>query len=290
MDKNQSFNKVVLFQEKTIRRAWYKEEWWFVVQDVVAVLTDSKDPKNYLRNIRRRDEALAAIWEALTDKVSIETSGGKQKLVCSTTKGLFRIIQSIPSKKAEPFKLWLAQVGHERIQEIENPELAAKRARQLYKEKGYSDEWIDSRMKAIEIREQLTDEWKNRGIDEGKEYSILTGEISKATFGLLPSEHKEHKGLKKENLRDHMTNLELIFTMLGEEVTRKIVTNEDSQGFDENKEAAIKGGTIAGNARKETEELTGEKVVSSQNFKKQIEQSKTKQQELDFEEGDQENE
>lgn len=185
---------------------------------------------------------------------------------CATTEGIFRIIQSIPSPKAEPFKRWLAKVGYERIQEIEDPELASKRIRATYKAKGYPDDWIEKRMRGIVIRETLTNEWEQRGVKEQREYAILTAEISEATFGLKPSEHKKLKSLKKENLRDHMTDLELIFTMLGEASTTEITIQQDAQGFRENKEAAQAGGKIAGNARKELEAKSGRRIVSPSNF------------------------
>jgi hypothetical protein len=196
----------------------------------------------------------------------METAGGKQQINCANAKGLLRIIQSIPSPKAEPFKLWLAQVGSDRLDEIENPELATQRTRELYKLKGYPDDWIEKRMRSIAIREQLTGEWKNRGIKEHREYSILTAEISKATFGLTPSEYKKFKKLKRENLRDHMTDLELIFSMLGEASTTAIVKTKDPKGFVENKIVAKQGGKIAGDARKALEVKTGQKVITSENY------------------------
>ena len=263
-------NKIVLFQEKTIRRVWHIDAWWFVIEDVIAALTDSANPKMYLKNMRRRDEELNKGWVQIGTTLSVETEGGAQKMNCANTQGLFRLIMSIPSPKAEPFKLWLAQVGKERIEEIENPELGIERIRELYKAKGYANEWIDSRIKSIGIRKELTEEWKQRGVKEGQEYSILTAEIAKATFGLTPTEHKNLKGLDKQNLRDHMTNLELIFTMLGEEVTRKLSVQADAQGFEENHEAATKGGKAAGKARLNVEKVTGEPVVSSDNFLNQI--------------------
>ena len=196
----------------------------------------------------------------------IDTSGGKQSLNCANTEGIFRIIQSIPSSKAEPFKRWLAKIGYERIKEIEDPELATKRTQALYKAKGYPDDWIEKRMRGIAIREKLTNEWEQRGVKEQREYAILTAEISEATFGIKPSEHKNLKNLKSENLRDHMTDLELIFTMLGEASTTEIAIQQNSQGFQENKESARAGGTIAGNARKELETKSGKQVLNSTNF------------------------
>ena len=266
--------KLIVFEDKEIRRVWHKEEWWFAVEDIVLVLTDSKDVKQYIRRMRSRDKELSKGWVQIVLPLSIETKGGVQKLNCANTEGIFRIIQSISSPKAEPFKQWLAKVGYERIQEIENPELAAERARQYYRELGYSDDWIVKRLQSVEIRGQLTDEWKGRGVKEGLEYAILTAEISRATFGLAPSEYKNLKGLKRENLRDHMTNLELIFTMLGEETTKQKAVEKDAKGFDENKETAIEAGRATGKALDIYEQETGKKVVSSDNFKKQISEAK----------------
>ena len=209
--------------------------------------------------------------------------GGKQKLGCANTQGIFRIIQSIPSPKAEPFKQWLAKVGYERVQEIENPELAAERSRIYYRDIGYDEAWIDTRLMSIDTRGRLTDEWKDRGVKEGQEFSILTAEIAKTTFGLIPSEHKKVKGLKNENLRDHMNPLELILTMLGEETTRQEAVDRNALGFEENKEAAIDGGTSAGAALATYEEKTGKKVVSASNFKTQIAEAKQKQKLFDAE-------
>jgi len=260
---------IKLFESKQIRSVWSEAEqkWYFVVEDVVAILTDSKDPKQYVKRMRQRDMELAKGWVQIVPTLLIETLGGKQKMGCADSKGLLRIIQSIPSQKAEPFKLWLAQVGADRLDEIENPELAAKRTRELYKLKGYSEDWIEKRMRSIAIREELTDNWKTRGVKEHKEYAILTAEISKATFGLTPNEYKNVKGLKRENLRDHMTDLELIFSMLGEASTTAIVQTKNPIGFIENKKVAKQGGDVAGNARKELEQKTGKKVVSRQNYK-----------------------
>jgi len=216
--------------------------------------------------MRQRDKELAKGWVQFVPTLWVETAGGKQRMGCANAKGLLRIIQSIPSPKAEPFKLWLAQVGSDRLDEIENPELATQRTRELYKLKGYPEDWIEKRMRSIAIREDLTEEWKNRGVKEKIEYSILTAEISKATFGLTPSEYKTVKGLKSQNLRDHMTDLELIFSMLGEASTTEIVKTQDPKGFIQNKKAAKQGGAIAGNARRELESKTGKKVVSADNY------------------------
>jgi DNA-damage-inducible protein D len=261
-------SNIKLFESKQIRSVWNEadEKWYFVVEDVVAVLTDSKDPKQYIKRIRQRDKELAKGWVQFVPTLLVETAGGKQKMGCANAKGLLRIIQSIPSPKAEPFKLWLAQVGSDRLDEIENPELATQRTRELYKLKGYSDDWIEKRMRSIAIREELTEEWKNRGVKQQKEYSILTAEISKATFGLTPSQYKKVKGLKSQNLRDHMTDLELIFSMLGEASTTEIVKTQNPKGFIQNHKAAKQGGAVAGNARRELESRTGKKVVSKENY------------------------
>lgn len=255
-----------LFKGKKIRKTFHLNEWWFVIQDVVRVLTDSIDASDYIKKMRKRDEELSKGWGQFVTPLSIQTEGGLQQLNCANTEGIFRIIQSIPSPKAEPFKRWLAKVGYERVQEIENPELATKRTRMLYKLKGYSEDWIEKRMRGIAIREELTDEWKNRGADENRDYEILTAEISKATFGLTPSEYKEHKGLKRQNLRDHMDDFELIFTMLSERSTTEIHRNENSRGVKKLKEDSKIGGKIAGNARKELEKKLGRSVVSKKNF------------------------
>ncbi len=259
--------KIALFKKKEIRKTIHNNEWWFVIIDVVAALTDSVQPKGYIKDMRRRDLELSKGWGQIATPLLIETSGGQQKMNCANTEGIFRIVQSIPSPKAEPFKRWLAKVGYERIQEIEDPELATKRTKALYKAKGYPDDWIEKRVRGIAIREELTDEWQKRGVGEDKEYAILTAEISKATFGMTPAEYKEFKHLSRENLRDHMTDLELIFSMLGEASTTEITRNKDAQGFDENRDAAIKGGNVAGNARKDLERKSGKKVSTKQNYK-----------------------
>lgn len=263
--------RIALFQKKEIRKTLHENEWWFVVVDVVAALTDSANPTDYLKKIRRRDPALSETFKGggqLVPPLSLEfeTAGGPQKLQCWNTEGIFRLIQSIPSPKAEPFKRWLARVGYERVQEIEDPEIATKRTRALYQAKGYSDAWIEKRMRSIAIRDELTGEWKKRGVREKLEYAILTAEISKAAFGLTPTEYKELKSLKRENLRDHMTDLELIFSMLGEAATTEIARQTDAQGFPPNRRAAVEGGTVAGNARRELETKSGRKVVSRENY------------------------
>ncbi len=263
--------RIALFQRKEIRKTIHAGEWWFVLVDVVAALTDSPNPASYLRDMRRRDPALADALKgggqiAPPLALAMPTPGGRQKILCWHTEGIFRLIQSIPSPKAEPFKRWLAKVGYERVQEIEDPELATKRTRALYRAKGYSDAWIERRMRSIAIRDELTDEWKQRGVKEQREYSILTAEISKAAFGLTPSEYAAHKGLKRQNLRDHMTDLELIFSMLGEAATTEITRTKDARGFAASKASANEGGTVAGNARRELEKKSGRKVVSRENY------------------------
>jgi DNA-damage-inducible protein D len=258
--------KLAIFKNKEIRKTIHNNEWWFCINDVVEVLTDSINASDYIKKLRSRDEELAKGWGQIVTPLLIETKGGNQKVNCANTEGIFRIIQSIPSKKAEPFKKWLAKVGYERIQEIEDPELATKRTKALYKAKGYSDDWIEKRMRGIAIREELTEEWQKRGVKEQKEYSILTAEISKATFGLTPSEYKKHKNLKRENLRDHMNDLELIFSMLGERATTEITQTNDTQGFKDLKIDAKEGGKIAGDAKKALENKTGKKVVSKENY------------------------
>ena len=259
-------NKLVVFKGKEIRRTLHNNEWWFAVADVVVVLTETANSADYIKKMRKRDAELAKGWGQIVTPLWLETSGGKQKVNCANTEGIFRIIQSIPSPKAEPFKRWLAKVGYERVQEIEDPELASKRTKAIYRAKGYSDAWIEKRMRGIAIRAELTDEWRKRGVKGEPEYAILTSEISKAAFGLTPSEYKNLKGLERENLRDHMTDLESIFSMLGEAATTEISRKKDAQGFGENKTAARKGGKIAGDARKKLEKETGDKVVSPENY------------------------
>ncbi len=266
MDHSCPSTRIAIFRNKEIRKVLQKNEWWFVVEDVVLALIDSADTKQYIRRMRERDPELEKGWVQFVRTLDVTTEGGLQKMNCANTEGIFRIIQSIPSPKAEPFKRWLAKVGYERVQEIEDPELATKRTRALYKAKGYPDDWIEKRMRGIAVREQLTGEWQQRGVKEGKEYAILTAEISKATFGITPAEYKKKKGLKRENLRDHMNDLELIFTMLGEAATTEITQKKDAQGFPENRETARKGGKIAGDARKKLEIESGKPVVSKKNY------------------------
>ena len=270
-------HRIAIFRSKEVRRVIYKNEWWFVITDVIVALTDSTSPRDYLINMRKRDEAFGELFAKGGGQIDpplaleLETRGGKQKLLCWNTEAVFRMTQSIPSPKAEPFKRWLAKVGYERVQEIEDPELATKRTRALYKAKGYSDTWIEQRLRGIAIREELTEEWQKRGVKKDTEFSILTSEIARATFGVTPGQHKKLKGLKRENLRDHMTSLEQVFGMLGEASTTEIARSEDAQGFAGNKGAARRGGAIAGNARKQLEQETGQPVVSSENYLKEPE-------------------
>ncbi len=265
-------SNIKLFESKKIRATWHvaEQKWYFSVADVVEALTDSTDIKQYIKRMRQRDPELNSNWGTIcTPLEMIATDGKRRKILCANAEGLLRIIQSIPSPKAEPFKRWLAKVGYERLEEIENPELAAQRMREIYRAKGYSEAWIEKRMRGIAVRDELTDEWKKRGVKESREFAILTAEISKATFGLTPSEYKEYKNLTYpgDNLRDHMTDLELIFTMLGEASTTEIARNKNAQGIGENKRASKEGGKIAGDARKALEKKSGRKVVTKQNYK-----------------------
>ena len=277
--KNTIETKIAIFRGKKIRKTIYKNEWWFSVIDVIEALVGTDRPRKYWHDLKK--ELKKQGYNELSDKIGqlklISSDGKKYLTDCANTETMFRIIQSIPSPKAEPFKRWLARVGYERIQEIDDPELATKRTRAIYKAKGYSDAWIEKRMRGIEIRETLTDEWKNRGVLEEKNYAILTAEISKATFGMTPNQYKKYKNLKRENLRDHMDDLELIFSMLGEASTTEIARNKNAQGFGENKIASQKGGRIAGDARKKLEIESGKKVSTKQNYlnqQKKIDQPK----------------
>ena len=262
-------DKLVVFQDKKIRRIWHNDEWWFSVVDVVAVLTDSKDPKDYWYRLKKRELEQEVELSTNCRQLKLPSADGKLYATdCANTKSLFRIIQSIPSKKAEPFKQWLAQVGYERIEEIENPEIGQDRIKEYYELKGYPKEWIDKRLRGIAIRQDLTEEWKERGVEENKEFGILTNEISKATFGKTVSEYKQFKGLQKKNhnLRDHMTDWELILTMVSEKATTDITKKDDSQGFDECRTSANKGGNIAKRTRKDLENNLGESIISDDNF------------------------
>jgi len=260
--------KLVVFNDKQIRRTFHNDEWWFSIIDVIEALTGNDRPRKYWNDLKNK--LCQEGYEQLSEKIGqLKLQAGDGKFYatdCANTETMFRIIQSIPSPKAEPFKRWLAKVGYERVQEIEDPELATVRTRELYRAKGYSEAWIEKRMRGIAVRAELTEEWKNRGVKESPEYAILTAEISKAAFGMTPSEYKEFKGLQRENLRDHFTDLELIFSMLGEAATTEIARKQDVQGFGENKVAAHKGGRIAGEAREKLEIETGEKVSTTENY------------------------
>jgi len=260
--------KIALFKGKKIRKTLFNNEWWFSVIDVIEALTNSTQPSKYWTAMKTRVELEGEFQlSTICRQLKLESSDGKKYATdCADTEGVFRIIQSIPSSKAEPFKRWLAKVGYERVQEIENPELATKRTRMLYKLKGYPDDWIEKRMRGIAIREELTDEWQKRGAKEQKDYEILTSEISKAAFGVTPSEYKKLKGLKRENLRDHMDDFELIFTMLGERSTTEIHKTEKSNGLDKLKKDAKRGGGIAGIAKEQLEKELGKSIVSTKNY------------------------
>lgn len=263
-------------RERRFGKRCMKGEWWFSVIDVVEALTDSSKPNVYWSAMKARVKDEGFQLSTICKQLKLEAADGKKYATdCADTEGVFRIVQSIPSPKAEPFKRWLAKVGYERVQEIENPELATKRTRMLYKLKGYSDDWIEKRMRGIAIREELTDEWKNRGADEQRDYEILTAEISKATFGVTPSEYKKLKGLKRENLRDHMDDFELIFNMLGERATTEIHRTENSKGVAKLKSDAKADGDIAGGAREKLEERLGRSIVTKRNFIENPESKKT---------------
>ncbi len=266
---------LVVFEDKKIRRVWYKDEWYYSVIDVVQALTDSSNPRNYWNMLKSRELEHEVDLYTICVQLKMPAPDGKlRETDCANTEAMLRIVQSIPSRKAEPFKRWLAKVGYQRVQEIENPELAQKRMKEIYKAKGYSDDWIEKRVRGIAIRDELTDEWDKRGVKTQKEYAILTAEISKATFGMTPSEYKKFKGLKRQNLRDHMNDLELIFSMLGERVSTEITRNKDDKGFDESKKAAKEGGEVAGNARKDAERRIGKPISTSENYLSEPEKKK----------------
>ena len=263
-----SQGKMIVFGAKQIRRTFQDGEWFFSIVDIIAALTDSDAPSKYWTAMKRREEKTSGFQlSTICRQLRLTSDDGKAyKTDAVNIEAAFRIIQSIPSPKAEPFKRWLAEVGHQRIQEIENPELAQQRMRELYQQKGYPDDWIEKRVRGIAVRDELTGEWRKRGIAEQKDFAILTAEISKATFGLTPADYKQLKGLKRENLRDHMTDLELIFTMLGEAATTEIARNKDAQGLVPNKKAAREGGSVAGNARRQLESKSGRKVITRANY------------------------
>jgi DNA-damage-inducible protein D len=258
---------LIPLEGKNIRKVWHNDEWYISVIDIIEVLTDSSNPNRYWTDLKRRSEKESGQSYAFCVSMKLAGTDGRKRLTdCANAEGILRIVMSVPSPKAEPIRMWLAEQGKRTIDETENPELITERQAEIYKAKGYSEEWILRRMQTIDARKQLTEEWKNRGVKEGQEYSILTATIAKGTFGLSPSEHSQLKGLKNENLRDHMTPLELILTALGEEVTRTIAVDENAQGFEENHDAAIKGGEVGKKALKNVEAATKKKVVSKENY------------------------
>ncbi len=270
-------NHLAVFEGKKIRKVWHNGAWYFSVFDIVSALMDSADPKQYVKKMRKRDPLLDANWGTICTPLEIIAADGKKREAnCADTKGIFRIIQSISSPKAEPFKMWLAKVGYERVQEIENPELAQERMKGLYEQKGYSKSWIDKRLRGIAVRQDLTDEWIKRGVEHKDDFAILTAEISKATFGFTPGEYKKFKGLKNENLRDHMNDLELIFSMLGEASTTEIERTKNPKSFEEHKFVSREGGVIAKNARLALEKKTKKKVISKDNYLDAPEKEKRK--------------
>ena len=268
--------KIAIFKGKSIRKTIFNNEWWFSIIDIVEVLTGSQRPRKYWNDLKKKllSEGYAQLSEKIGQLKLPSADGKLYETDCANTETMFRIVQSIPSPKVEPFKRWLAKVGYERVQEIEDPELGQKRTRALYKAKGYSEDWIEKRMRGIAIREELTDEWKKHGVEKDREYEILTAEISKATFGFTPSEYKKLKHLQRENLRDHMNDLELIFSMLGEAATTEITKVEHPLGFDKNRNVSRRGGRIAGGAREKLEKETGKKVVSPGNYLAETQKAK----------------
>lgn len=278
MNKIDSKDVLVVFEDKNIRRIWHNDEWYFSVVDIIAALTDSNNPRNYWNMLKTREkEQCVELYTFCVRLKMMSTDGKKYETDCANTKSLFRIIQSIPSKKAEPFKLWLAKVGYERVQEIQNPEITQERMIKLYEQKGYSKSWIDKRIRGIAVRQDLTDEWTKRGIEKQKDFAILTAEISNAAFGMTPNEYKEFKNLNGENLRDHMTDLELIFSMLGEASTTEIERTKNPEIFKQHLQASKDGGTVAKNARVELETKTGKNVINEENYLELPEKEKRKQ-------------
>jgi len=262
-------NALSIFQGNTIRKVWYNNEWWFVIEDIIFALTDSKDPKGYIKDMRRRDEVISQGWRQIATPLPVPTAGGVQTINCANTERLFRLIQSIPSPKAEPFKLWLAKTGYERVQEIQNPELGQNHIRKYYELKGYPEAWIEKRIRGIAIRQELVDEWKVRNVKENQEFAILTDEISKATFGKTVKEYKEFKdiNLQTANLRDHMTDWGLILTMIGDKATTDITKVKNDNDFEQCKASAKEGGEIANITKKALEKKIGRSVVSKSNFR-----------------------
>jgi len=273
---NSEDNKLAVFEGKHIRKIFHEREWWFSIIDVVEVLTDSSIPKRYWSDLKRKlvNEGFSEVYEKIV-QLKMPSPDGKMRITdCANTETMFRIIQSIPSPKVEPLKRWLARVGKERIDEIENPELSMERMKELYEKKGYPKEWIDKRTRGIAVRQDLTDEWKNRGARNNQEFAILTNEIMQGAFDLKVDEYKQVKGLERENLRDHMNDIELILTMLAEATTTKLTRDRDSKGFVPLKKDAQEGGAVAGSTREDIEKRSGKKVVSSENFKELTEARK----------------
>lgn len=270
MKKEES--QVAIFDKRQVRRVWHKNQWWFVITDVIVILTDSVNPSEYFKKLRKRDTELGKLYAKgggqIVPPLGLEfiTAGGKQKLVCWNTEGILRVIQSVPSPKAEPFKRWLARVGKERIDEINDPELAMDRMKQLYEKKGYPKDWVNKRMRGIAVRQDLTKEWQKRGATQSIEFAILTNEIMQSAFDMKVDEYKDLKSLDKENLRDHMNDIELILTMLAEVTTTKIHRARNSKGFPKLKKDAKDGGAVAGRARKDIEKTSGKKVISKENY------------------------
>ena len=267
-------NKLTLFEGQRIRHVWHNDEWHFSVIDIIQILTDTTNPTSYWSKVQKNittENEFVRFWH----KLKVEGKDGKKYASdCANTEGVFRILMSVPSPKAEPFKLWLASLGKQAIEEVENPELLTERQAEIYRAKGYSEEWITRRVQTIETRKALTDEWQQRGVKDNKDYAVLTATIAKGTFGIAPNEHKDIKGLGNQNLRDHMTPLELAFTALSEEITRTVTVRDDAQGFNETLDAAIEGGSIAGEARQNAEKRLGQKVVSAANYLGLIEEKK----------------
>jgi len=268
--------ELLQFEKNPIRSTMHEGELYFVIVDVVTAITDSKAPGQYIKDMRRRDKELAKGWVKIATPLSVVTAGGKQRMNCANREGLFRIIQAIPSPKAEPFRLWLAKVGAERLEEIEDPMKAITRAKEHYRKKGYSDKWINTRMQSKQVRDILTDEWNERGVENSRQYGTLTNEIHKGAFDLTVKQHKEHKDLKSQNLRDHMTLTELAINILAEASTIDIARGKNAKGFTGNLDAAREGGEVAGNARRDIESRTGKQVVSKQNFRKRLKGKKDK--------------
>ena len=257
--------EIKIFEDKKVRTVWDSEteQWYFCVVDVVEVLTDSKNPTDYIKKMKKRDPSLAEGWGQIVTPLSVQTSGGKQRVNCATQQGLFRIIQSIPSHKAEPFKIWMAQVASQRLDQMQDPELSIEQAIADYKRLGYSDKWINSRVKGIEVRKELTDEWDRAGVKQGQQYALLTDIITREWSGMTTRQYKQYKGLKKENLRDNMTNVELALNMLAEASTTEISKQKNPRGFTESAKIAKEGGSVAKAARKQLESKTGKSAISS---------------------------